>query len=57
MSHFLVPSLTAIACTLLVAKDSIKEQSNESKILSNTRQLTFAGKDLVKAITVLMAPR
>ena len=35
---------TAIACTLLVAKDSVKEQSNESKLLSNTRQLTFAGK-------------
>lgn len=35
---------TAIACTLLVAKDSIKEQSNESNLLSNTRQLTFAGK-------------
>ena len=40
----LAASVTGIATLLLVAQDAAPEKSPETRFLSNTRQLTFAGK-------------
>jgi Tol biopolymer transport system component len=40
----LAASVTGIATLLLIAREDAPEKSPESRLLSNTRQLTFAGK-------------